>query len=470
MEKRAKEKMIETHSSILPVLNAHAAGIDIGSTEHCVAFHNGKDGYEVMTTQSFTSDLDAIVVYLQNNGITTAAMESTGVYWVPLYLKLEEAGIEVYLVNAKHVKNVRGRKKDDTDAIWIAKLHACGLLTKSFQPDNDIRALRELVRHRRSKLDTSSDCVRRMQKSLELMNIKIHTVISDLLGKTGMKMLHAIVSGERDPHVLATLCDPRIKASQEDILKSLEGIWKKEYLKILSQNLAEYEFLQHQVKECEKDIEEELLRQTAKLKEGDLTDVKQDDLEVIHKVVVPDNTQLVIKVKKMAKAKKNQFDTPMNKYLMAMTGVDLTKIPGVSDITALELISEIGLDMSKWDTSKRFAAWLNVIPNTKISGGKILSSKLMQKKNKANQVLRQAASSLSNNKSPLGDYYRRMRSRLGKRGAVLATAHKLSRIIFKMLSEKKEFDMSMIIDSQQKSNEKKIKALEKKIEKLKKAG
>jgi transposase len=204
-------------------------------------------------------------------------MESTGVYWLALYIMLEEAGIEPYLVNAKHCKNVTGRKKDDTDAIWIQKLHTCGLLQKSFQPENEIRVLRSYVRQRKNLITISSDSVRRMQKALELMNIKLHTVISDLLGKTGMLMVQSILKGERNPVTLAALTDPRVKATKEDIVKSLQGIWKNEYLFMLQQAYDEYFFYQGQIKCCEEKIKEQLLKQVAIVKEGDITNLEQQE-------------------------------------------------------------------------------------------------------------------------------------------------------------------------------------------------
>lgn len=454
MKKETAKKGIIKMGRGLPVFNPHAAGIDIGDTLHCVAINDGNGGHEVKTTSAFTCDLKEIVEYLKSNGVTTAAMESTGVYWLALYLMLEEAGIEVYLVNAKHVKNVTGRKKDDTDSIWIQKLHTCGLLQKCFQPDNEIRLLRNYTRQRKSLISLGSDAVRRIQKALELMNIKIHTVISDILGKTGMKMVKAIIEGERDAQILSTLCDPRIKASKEEIIKSLEGIWKEEYLFMLEQAVENYEFHQKQIKSCEEKIKQQLLKQVAIIKEGDITSVEE----------TPNK-----KSKKKPKSKKNQFDFPISPYLQAIAGVNLCKIPGISEVTALEFISEVGVDMSKWKSAKHFSAWLNLTPNTKISGGKIISSKMMKKNNKAGQYLRQAASCLSTNKTPIGDYYRRMRARLGGRGAALTTAHKLSRVIYTMLLKKTEYNEGMMVDNQEKFKEEKIKKLEKQLARLKQA-
>lgn len=436
----------------LPVFNNNAAGIDIGGTLHCVAISDENGGYEVKTTSGFTCDLLEIVDYLKNNGITTVAMESTGVYWLPLYIMLEDAGIEPYLVNAKHVKNVTGRKKDDTDAIWLQKLHTCGLLQKSFQPDNEIRLLREYTRQRKNLVKLGADSVRRMQKSLELMNIKIHTVISDILGKTGLQMVRAILAGERDAEVLSRLSDPRIKAPISEIIKSLEGIWKEEYLFMLEQAFENYEFHQRQIKDCDKKIKDQLLKQVAIVNKGDITIIEE-----------------ILKKKPKKNVRKNQFDVPINPFLIAISGVDLCKIPGISEVTALEFLSEVGLDMSKWKSAKHFAAWLNLTPNTKISGGKILSSRMTRKKNKAGQYLKQAASGLATNKSPIGDYYRRMRAKLGGKGAVLATAHKMARIIYTMLLNKTEYNCEIMSENQQLVKENKIKNLEKQLERLKNA-
>lgn len=270
-EKKERFKM----SPGLPVFNPHVAGIDIGDTEHFVAINDGKGGHEVKCYKAFTEDLEKIVQDLQKNEISSVAMESTGVYWLALYIMLEEAGIEPYLVNAQHCKNVTGRKKDDTDAIWIQKLHTCGLLQKSFQPENEIRVLRTYIRQRKNLIAISSDAARRMQKALELMNIKLHTVISDLLGKTGVLMIQSILKGERNPVVLAKLTDPRVLASKEDIIKSLQGIWKNEYLFMLKQAYEEYVFYQEQIKSCSEQIKEQLLKQVAIVNDGDISGIDE---------------------------------------------------------------------------------------------------------------------------------------------------------------------------------------------------
>jgi transposase len=432
----------------MPLQHLYAAGIDVGDTLHDVAISDGAGGHEVREYGSFTGDLINLVGWLKTEGITTVAMESTGVYWLNLYLMLEEAGIEPYLVNAKHVKNVTGRKKDDTDAIWLQKLHSCGLLQKSFQPEPEIRILRNYVRQRKNLISISSDSVRRMQKALELMNVKIHTVISDILGKTGLAMVVSILKGERDVNELIKLKDPRIKASDEEIKKSLEGIWKEEYLFMLQQAYEEYLFYQHQIKSCEQKIGEQLIKQAAKVLQGDITDIETSGKK---------------------KSKKNRLNFNAEALLKVMVGVNLCEVDGINEISCLELISEIGTDMNKWGTHKRFAAWLNVAPNTKITGGKIISSRIQKKKNQAGQTLRMAASSLSTSKLPLGDYARKMKARLGKKGGVVATAHKLSRIIFTMIQQQQPYSKVIIASDQQKWKAKRIKYLEKQLKELKKA-
>lgn len=449
MEKTDEKKPRLKMSSGMPVINPYCGGIDVGDTEHHVALPDGKGGHLVWTFGCFTEDLQAILKLLRENGITTVAMEATGVYYVSLFLMLEEAGIEPFLVNARHVKNVSGRKSDDSDAIWIQKLHACGLLQKSFQPTSEDRSLRDYVRHRKNLVNLNSDSVRRMQKALELMNLKIHTVISDILGKTGMQIIAEILKGERDPNLLAKLRDSRIQASEEDIIKSLNGIWKPEYLFMLQQAYEDYYFHLNQIKVCEEKIREQLIKNIACIKDGDVSDVIQ----------LTDGKK---------KHKKNQFDPPIKPLLIALTGIDLCAIPGVEEVTVLELISETGTDMSKWKTVKHFSAWLNVAPNTKATGGKIKGTKMMKKKNRAGQTLRMAASGLSRSNSSLGQYSRRMKGKLGGKGAVVATANKLSRIIYTMLRDKKEFDPNQVFQDQEKFKTIKIKQLEKQLAKLKK--
>jgi transposase len=466
-EKQKKEKKVEAKKFVvkmkegLSTEHPYAAGIDIGDTEIAVAIRSPEGGYEVRTFGTFSQDLDSIVSYLKDNSIITAAIESTGVYYVALYLKLEESTIEPYLVNARHAKNVTGRKKDDTDAIWLQKLHTCGLLQKSFQPTVEGRALRDYVRHRKNLVTVGSDSVRRMQKALELMNVKIHTVISDLLGKTGMDIVKAILDGQRDAKQLAKFKDPRIKADDQDIIKSLEGIWRQEHLFALKQAYETYIFHQAQIQQCDQQIRMQLDKQTAIVNEGEI----YSDHD---KVVSQGNGSQQKGIKYKKKARKNEYRFDVRSYLVKLLNVDLCEIPGISEITVMELIAEIGLDMEKWKSVKQFCAWLNLCPNTKISGGKVLSSKTMKKKNHGGLCLRMAAMAVSKNKTPLGQYYRRMRGKLGGKGAVVATANKMARIIYTMLKDKKQYDVSIYERAQQNFNASQIKFYEKRIAELKK--
>jgi transposase len=460
-QKVAPSKIVIKMKDGLPIEHPFAAGIDIGDSEIAVAIRCKEGGYEVSTFGTFSQDLDSIVSYLKENGITTAAMESTGVYYVPLYLKLEEAAIEPYLVNARHAKNVTGRKQDDTDAIWLQKLHTCGLLQKSFQPTVEDRVLRDYVRHRKNLVTVGSDSVRRMQKALELMNVKIHTVLSDLLGKTGMDMVRAIIQGERDATKLARFKDKKVKASDEIIIKSLEGIWREEHLFALKQAYETYQFHQSQIRECDEQIKIQLAKLTAIVNDGEIYP-DNDSAPGEGK----DSNEQAKEYKK--KARKNQYRFDVRSGLANLVDVDLCDIPGVSEITVMELVSEIGLDMDKWKSVKRFCGWLNLCPNTKISGGKIINSKTMKKKNHAGICLRMAAMSVARNKTPLGHYYRRMRAKLGGKGAVVATANKMARIIYTMLKEKKQYDVSIYENAQQNFTASRIKYYERKIEALKK--
>ena len=428
--------------SQLTVINPTAAGIDVSDTEMMVAYPINSEQLEIRVFGCFTRDLHSIAKCLKQNGVTTVAMESTGVYWVSLFLLLQEYGFEVYLVNAKHVKNVTGRKDDESDAEWIQKLHSCGLLTASFQPDNVIRTLRSMVRHRKNLVKTSSTYLNRMQKALELMNIKLHTIISDIDGKTGKLIIEAILAGERNPEVLADLRDKRIKASREEIIKSLEGYWTTEHLFELRQCYQLFSTHQQMIDECDREIQKQLTVQIASQNEG-----------VIPKI---QNTKRKV-------SSKNKVSYNLTAYLKEIFGIDVTEVVGISELSALSILSEIGTDMSKWKTEHHFTSWVGLAPNTKISGGKVISSRIKKKKHHAGQAFRVAANSLSKSKSPMGDYYRRLRAKAGAPKAVVATARKLAIIFYKMVSNKEAFNPAAIEDYQHKYKEKKINKLKKKI-------
>jgi len=427
--------------SRLTVINPTAAGIDVSDSEMMVAYPVNSERLEIQVFGCFTRDLHSIARCLKANGITSVAMESTGVYWVALFLLLQEYGFEVCLVNAKHAKNVTGRKEDESDAEWIQKLHSCGLLRASFQPDNMTRTLRSMVRHRKNLVRTSSNYINRMQKALELMNIKLHTIISDIDGKTGLLIIEAILAGERNPEVLADLKDKRIKASREDIIKSLEGYWTKEHLFELRQCYQLYSTHREMIKECDLEIEKQLIEQLATKNDG----------------VIPQ----MIKKKKLSGKHKIPFN--LTGYLKNMLDVDVTQVFGISELSALTIMSEVGSDMTKWKNEHHFTSWLGLAPNTKKSGGKIISSRIAKKKHHAGQAFRIAASSLYKSYTPLGDYYRRIKSKAGAGKAVVATARKLAIIYYKMVANKEAFNPKALEDYQKKYKEKKINQLKKKI-------
>lgn len=428
--------------SQLPVIRPKTAGIDVSDTEMMVAYPINSEQLEVCAFGCYTRDLHLIAKRLKENGITSIAMESTGVYWVALFLLLQEYGFEVYLVNAKHVKNVTGRKDDESDAEWIQKLHSCGLLNASFQPDNMTRTLRSMTRHRKNIVRTSSSYINRMQKALELMNVKLHTIISDIDGKTGLRIIEAILAGERNPEILADMRDNRIKASREEIIKSLEGYWTTEHLFELRQCYQLYHEHRQMIEECDKEIEKQLIEQIASKNEG----------------VIPD-----IPKSKRKLSGKHKVSYDLTAHLKEILGVDVTEVFGISEISALTIMSEVGTDMTKWKNEHHFTSWLGLAPNTKISGGKIISSRIMKKKHHAGQAFRIAANSLYNSKSPLGDHYRRIRAKAGAGKAVVATARKLAIIYYKMVVNKKAFNPKALDDYQQKYKEKKINQLKKKI-------
>jgi transposase len=431
--------------SQLSVINPRVAGVDVSDKEMIVAFPIEDSHLEVRSFPCFTSDLESLASCLKEHGIESVAMESTGVYWESLFRLLKDHRFEVCLVNAKHVKNVTGRKEDESDAEWIQKLHSCGLLHASFQPDNQTRALRSIVRHRQNLVRTATTYLNRMQKAMELMNIKLHTVISDIDGKTGLRIIQAILAGEHNPQVLAQLTDPRIKASREEIIKSLEGHWAPEHLFELRHCYELYSIHQQKIQECDREIESQLRTQIAANHDGVLPTIPS----------VP-----------RKRSSKHQVSFNLTANLIELNGVDVTHVTGISEISALTIFSEVGPDMSKWKTEHHFTSWLGLAPNTKKSGGKVISSRIPKKKHYAGQAFRVAASSLYHSKTPLGDYYRRIRAQAGPNKAVVATARKLAIIVYKMVQNQSAFNPQALSDYQQKYNQKKINQLKKKIASL----
>ena len=440
------------------VTNPDAAGIDISATMHAVAVPQGRDTPEVRIFGAFTQDLRSIAEWLKHCHVTTVAMESTGVYWKPLFTVLVEQGFEVYLVNAKHVKNITGRKTDMDDAQWLQKLHSCGLLTTSFLPDNETETLRTIVRFRRTLLQDSSRYVLRMEKALELMNIKIHSTISDIMGKTGKAIIEAIINGERNAGNFIKHVDPRIKAARSEIIKSLEGTWRQEHLFTLEQCYQLYNYVQQKIRDCDKEIEI-LLQQMAAIHHDGI--IEEIPASAENRTVPP---------AKQKKKTKNQPAFDVRAYLTKVHGVDVTSIYGMSETTSLEVLSETGTDLSKWEDAKHFISWLNLCPNNKITGGKVISSNLLKKKsNAATQAFRAAANSLKTSETWLGDYFRRKKTKGGHKYAIVATARKIALIYYLMVTTKQDFSPVDLDEYRSKYKESKIAYLEKQLAKLKAA-
>jgi len=403
MEPKVKEKQV------FNLLRPNAAGIDIASNMHYVAVPADRDEQCVRKFGSFTQDLHDMANWLKLCKIDTIAMESTGVYWIQPFLVLEEYGFEVFLVNAQHIKNVSGRKSDVKDCQWIQQLHSYGLLNRSFQPDDMIRELRTYQRHRKDLTHGYSSQVQLMQKAFEQMNIKLHNVLSDITGKSGSLIINAILGGERDARVLAELADKNVKASKEDIIKSLQGIWRQDNLFELKQAYELFLFYREKIKACDIQIE-----------------------SVLQKITDTTGRQ-VSKTKSRKASGKNKFNFDASSYLTSMVGANITDIFGISEITATDILSETGTDLSKWPTEKQFTSWLNLAPNTRISGGKNLKNKHIKKKNHAGQAFLMAASSLKASNNWLGEFYRRLKSKSGAPTAIKATARKLAIIFYKMV-------------------------------------
>ena len=414
----------------LPVLNPDAAGIDIGATEIYVAVPSDRDAEPVRMFATFTQDLNELADWLQQCRVRTVAMESTGVYWIPLMQILEIRGLEVYLVNAKHVKNVPGRRTDVCDCQWLQYLHSVGLLRASFRPAQDICAVRSLLRHRASLVDMATCHVQHMQKALDQMNLQLHHVISDITGTTGLAILDAILDGNRDVQALAALRDPRIKASHETIAKSLVGDYRLEHLFTLRQSVGLYREYQRRIAACEEEMQQ--------LMKGLVT--KADP------AVLPTAKDSVKKCKVMPPARAMALREEAYRIL----GVDLTTIPGISVLHVQCILAELGGDVSKFRSAGAFSSWMGLCPDNDISGGKVLWSGTRKVKNRIAVTLRMAAQSLQQSESALGVFYRRMRAKLGAPKAITAAAHKLARIIFHMLTTRKPYDESVFAKAEQK--------------------
>ena len=441
---RASQPLPPRTDSLIGV-HPHAAGLDIGSEEIWACVPADRDPQPVRSFGTFTPDLYTLADWLAACGIETVAMESTGVYGIPVYEILEARGFQAHLVNARHLKHVPGRKSDAKDCQWIQHLHTCGLLSGSFRPEAELCALRAYLRHRATLLEYRAAHIQHMQKALQQMNVQLTQVLSDITGTTGLQIIRAIVAGERDPVRLAQFRDPRCQSSREEIAKALTGHYRPEHVFALKQALALYDTYTLQVRECDAEIERQFQAIQPEWPDGQPPldrDTKRDSHS------------------------KNAPTYDARGLLYQLTGVDLIAIPGLHASIVQTLIAEIGLDMHQWPNVKAFASWLGLAPRHEISGGKVLRRGTLKTRNRAGQALRLAAQSVSRSRSSLGAFYRRMRARLGPQAAIVATAHKLARIVYHMLKHRTPFRDLGPEEYEQRARAREIANLRKKATKL----
>ncbi len=404
--------------SELPRVNRDAAGLDIGEAEIVVCVPCDRAKEPIRSFGTFTPDLRALVDWLQACGIKTVAMESTGVYWIPLYELLQERGIEAYVVNARHLKNVPGRKTDACDAQWIQTLHSYGLLASSFLPDALWSPLRTYWRHRQGLIEHRAPHIQHMQKALLQMNLRLTQVLADITGVTGMQIMRAIVAGERDPVVLAQFRDRRCAHGTEAIAKALTGAYRDEHVFALKQALALYDFYTAQIAECDAQMEQQY-RKMLEGTDSDLPPLGPDPKKNSHAKNAP------------------AFEVRANVY--RLTGVDLVAVSGLEESTVQTIIAEIGTDMSRWRSVKHFCSWLGLAPHNDISGGKVLRSKALKGRNRAGQAFRMAAQSISRSNTAFGAFFRRLAAHIGVQQAIVATAHKIARTVYAILRDRLPF-------------------------------
>jgi len=405
-----KSQAEQSNTNSLPALFPDTAGIDIGSKSHFVAVPADRDISPVREFSAFTGGLLEMVEWLKQCAIKTVIMESTGVFWIPAFELLEGNGFDVKLVNARHVKNVSAHKTDVLDCQWLQQLHTFGLLQGAFRPADQIMPLRSYLRQRAMLIRGASTHIQHMQKALQQMNLLLEQVVADITGLTGMTIIRAILEGERDPAALAQHRDPRCKNSADVIAKSLVGNYREEHLFALQQAVTLYDTYQAQIAAVDLRIEAYL---------------------ACLERVTDDRPPPAPKRRQSPKHNQPRFDA--RTYLYQLTGVDLTRIDGIEAGSALALLSEIETEMTRWKTANHFVSWLGICPGTKVSGGRVLSSKTKPTATRAAAILRNAAASLHHSQSALGAYYRRMAARIGKMQAVTATAHKLARIVYSLL-------------------------------------
>ena len=413
-QRRDMTRKIQSEDINLEMVHPDAAGIDIGNESHYVAVPPTRDSEPVRRFGCTTAELKEMAVWLKQCTIRSIAMQSTGVYWIAVYDILEEAGFEVYLVNARETKNLPGRKSDVQESQWLMKLHTYGLLRNSFRPSQEVRTMRTYWRQRNDLVRAAGRHIQRIQKTMTQMNIQLANVLSDVSGVTGQGIIKAILAGERDPHELAAFRDCRVKASEEEIARSLEGNWQEDLLFVLKQEQDGYEFCQKQMAECDQRLHQYLKQREDRSTGANLPEEKRKE-----------------RLRKKKKGNTPQFD--LRGELFRMTGADLTQIDGIDVMTTMTILSEAGWDMSKWKTEHHFVSWLRLCPDNKISGDKVIGKGRLPTTNRVTTALRMAASTLRASNTYLGAQFRRLRTKLGAPVAIKAMAAKLARLVYRML-------------------------------------
>lgn len=419
--KRRSRRRAPTTRRELNAIELNAAGIDIGAASHFVAVPPGRDVEPVREFSSFTSGLHALAAWLEACGVTTVAMESTGVYWIPLYDLLEERGIQVFLVNAQHIKGVPGRKSDVLDCQWLQQLHSYGLLRRSFRPDADFLKLRTYLRHRGTLVDARSSLVQQMQKALTLSNVQLHQVVTDITGETGMRIIRDILAGNCDPVSLAQHRDYRCRANAQEIADALRGEYREEHVFLLRHAVELYDAYGAKLAECDT-VLEQLLQQFVHKHCAD-----------IQLPVLPAPVK-----KPQRRPKEAQFD--VRGPLYQLVGVDLTAIPGLNELSVLQLIGEVGIDMTRWPTADHFVSWTTLAPSCRITGGRAKPTRRPASAHRVAKILRMAAMNAGRTTSAFGGFYRRLAMRAGKGKAIVALAAKLARIIYAMIKNRTPFE------------------------------
>jgi len=442
-QKRSVPKKVDWKA--LEVVHPDAAGIDVGGSEHGVAIAPDRDPEPVRRFGCFTVDLREMARWLIEKGVRSVAMQSTGVYWMPVFEVLEQQGLEVYLVNAQHTKNVPGRKSDIQECQWLLKLHAFGLLNNSFQPTDEMRIARTLWRHRGNLVAEASSVVQRMQKVLTEMNLQLSNVLSDLSGVSGMKIIHAILDGARDPWELAALVEPGVKATPEDIVKSLEGNWREELLFVLRQHVELYQIYQKKIHACDLQLRKHLQSLGSKL-----------DLQAQPLGPRPKGKHL----------SRNAPAFDLRTELYRITGIDWSQINGIDVLTAQTVISEAGADLSAFPSEKQFASWLGLCPTNQQSGKKILNRRTRKVVNRATVAFRNAAMTLLRSQSYLGAQYRRLRTRLGAPKAITAMARKLACLFYRLIKHGQQYVDQGTEYYETRYREQQIRSLAKRAQKL----